>query len=298
MPNGRDLTFINPGRPEMVLRRTNLPNLSPQVGPNQQAVAGIAENVGAGNYGNAFDSVLGYAAEYAGLPRSWGEAAGSTVRSAASGLSRGRQRAQTATNATRRGRNQTPPGAAGTNPPGRRRRRDNEDSSSRGGNPMVVGSDKVNIQLPTITGHLSTIEGGPLPKEDQQLDYVSQLHIAGYSLATWSADVGNKSLYNPDSIKNKQVALIFSRLLNDLYAQVTTKFTDDFTLVNFRKYMQTFITALEYITFIESVLAYDSKSGYSDKFIANEHLQEVYPSFEVIDTIKRLSVMKLESRVY
>jgi hypothetical protein len=303
---GNELGFVGPGRPIFLRPGQNpaintgmsLPvaptALAPEAGLN--VPAGIARLIGQGEYGNAFDNLVGVTGStFLGLQPQTGSNISRATRNVVGGFIQGRRARRTAANAQRGSGGSTPPAATGTNPRRSRRRRDESPSSGRGGNPIVVGSDKPNFQMPSITGHLSTIEGGPLPTSGvgSELDYVSQLHVATYSLATWDTNSSNPYTYNPNSIKNEQVELIFSRLLNDLFAQVTTKFTDEFNIANFRKYMQTFISALEYITFIESVLAYDSKAGYSDKFIANEHLQETYSSFEMIDTIKRLkSVLK------
>lgn len=295
MPQGSDLAFVNPGRPELVLRRA--PAMSPQMGPGPAPITTVATNLGAGNYGTAFDNVVDYAASNFGVPRGVGARVSKVTRDAVGGFVRGRQQqraARTATNAQRGGRDQTPPptGTGRNRSNDRRRKRDGDATSARGGNPSIPGTDKMPIKFPVLTGHLSTIEGGPLPRTAQEEDYISQLHIASYSLATWSNTVGLEvDIYNPNSIKNQQVELIFGRLLNDLLKEVTTKFTDTFTLDNFKNYMNAFIVSVEYITYLESVLAYDSKSGYSDKFIANEHLQETYTSYEVIDAIKRLKTV-------
>jgi len=298
MRNGNELAFNNPGRPELVLRRANLPNMSPQVRPNSlpQAAGSLAQDIGAGNYGSVLDTLVDYGATSVGLPRGVGAAASRTVRAAASGFTRGRaQRAQTATNATRGNGQTTPPAGTGTRRPSRERRDEDKRSRGGGGNAIVIGDNTPNMIMPVIKGHLSTIEGGPLPVDVQKEDYVSQLHVANYSLATWWLETNPLStspmLYDPNSIKSKQISLIFGRLLNDLFKEVTTKFTDDFTDVNFRKYMHTFIQSLELITHVESVLSYNSKVGYADKFIANEYYQEVYSDYLVIDALKRLKTV-------
>lgn len=73
MRNGNELAFNNPGRPELVLRRANLPNMSPQVRPNSlpQAAGSLAQDIGAGNYGSVLDTLVDYGATSVGLPRVW-----------------------------------------------------------------------------------------------------------------------------------------------------------------------------------------------------------------------------------
>jgi hypothetical protein len=309
----KDLSFVN----SPPLRGSNNIQIT-KFTPSNDVQSSGADLSGFDNVNSvkgAFETAGGVVANRFGVPSSVGRMLGRATYSAGERILGRRKQAETAMNARRRsnsgetvtsdqtsdrGRNNNNKNTGRGDENMNNKRRNNgpgpsDDRPGGRGSSATSRSNAPNVQLPVLTGHLTTIEGGPMPTHDQTTDYVSQLSTTVFSFGTWSENtVGYlPNLYSGTSIKAKQIPLLFSRLLNDLFAQTTTKFTDTFTQDNFQEYMQAFTQAIELIAHVESVLAYNSRFGYSDKVIANEYLQEYYTSYSVNDDLNRLkSVLK------
>lgn len=313
----KDLGFISPSPMPMRGGINQINNRYVQPTDVQSNSADMSNFDNVNSFRGMFETAGGIVANRFGFSSDFGRMAARSILTAGeNALSRSRKQNKTAMNARRRSNSGENTAGDPTSDRGRnnnnnktdqgdgnmnnRRRKNNPGASDDrwGGRGSSASSSNTvpNIQIPVLDGHLTTIEGGPMPNHDQTIDYVSQLSTTILSFSTWSSitvDPILPNIYDETSIKAKQLPLLFSRLLNDLLAQTTTKFTDEFTLSNFKNYMQAFTQAIELIAHVESVLAYNSRIGYADKVIANEYLQSEYTSYAVSDGLTRLkSVLK------